>query len=482
MGGNESQETNGSLPKSIEIPTIGEPWVEGTPFHMEVLQVNRQLTIECIKPYLKVFNLGGLTLKREAMIHQLYQFSQDCNAWKTLYVARPSRYRDQATGSRANRPSAKRARDQFGDDERLEQTTHASKRATISLPDHRTDQDRDEAEDWMNLVLNEREANTASTSNNQATGPAIMHSSSEQQLTHESEESHIQIRRLERQMYNLKEAVTSGMADIISAVGHMESKLLTSRSTDNSSNNNAPPNRQNTLTTTSHIGMPKADESRADAPTASPTIPAEAVDSPESDGMKTVFLDELAVMFDPAKVPSIPAVSFADDIAGLARNWHSSNLLVLGGHGIPIKHWDKIYKAQFNIRKNAWKSFRSTYSDWHVHAPLRCLPTGMVTDNLHLQFMVNEFLSYPTEADFWRAYTNEAGRLPYQKILNKIEQKCVTSKADFSVDADAAREFFDHDLSKAPRSSRQGEVSFSYRKLGKWCVKKSNEEIAKAWR
>ncbi|PBK62316.1 hypothetical protein ARMSODRAFT_1024925 [Armillaria solidipes] len=352
MGGNESQETNGSLPKSIEIPTIGEPWVEGTPFHTEVLQVNRQLTIERIKPYLKAFNLGGLTLKREAMIHRLYQFSQDRDAWKTLYVARPSRYRGQATGSRANRPSAKRARDQFGDDERLEQTIHASKRAAISLPDRRTDQDRDEAEDWMNSVLNEREANTASTSNNQATEVSM--------------ESHVRIRRLERQMYNLKEAVTSGMADIISAIGHMESKLLTSRSTDNSSNNNAPPNRQNTLTTTSHIGMPEADESRADAPTASPTIPAEAVDSPESDGMKTVFLDELAVTFDPAKVPSIPAVSFADDIAGLARNWHSSNLLVLGGHGIPIKHWDKIYKARFNIKKNAWKSFRSTYSDWHV--------------------------------------------------------------------------------------------------------------------
>ncbi len=105
MGASESQETNASLPTSIEIPTIGEPWVEGTPFHTEVLQVcincsgppvllhmtrnyrNRQLTIERIKPYLKAFNLGGLTLKREAMIHRLYQFSQDRDTWKTLVLS-----------------------------------------------------------------------------------------------------------------------------------------------------------------------------------------------------------------------------------------------------------------------------------------------------------------------------------------------------------------------------------------------------------
>ncbi|KAK0221090.1 hypothetical protein EDD85DRAFT_984103 [Armillaria nabsnona] len=404
---------------------------------------NRQLTIERIKPYLKAFNLGGLTLKCEAMIHRLYQFSQDCDTWKILYVACPSRYRGQATGSRANRPSAKRARDQFGDDERLEQTTHASKCAAISLPDRHTAQDRDNADEWMNLVLNECKGDAAGMSrNNQATGPAIaVHGSGDsggEQLTHKSEESH---------MYNLKEAVTSGMANIISAVGHMESKLLTSHSTDNS---NKPNNHcqllqithsnfsgQNILATTSR--MPEAyNELRTDAPdtiTASPAMP---------------------ITFDPAKVPSIPAISFADDIPGLAKNWHSSNLLVLGGHGIPIKHWDKIYKARFNIKKNAWKSFRSTYSDW-------------------------QFLSYPTEADFWKAYTNETGRLPYQKILNKIEQKCIASKADFSVDVDVAREFFDHDLSKAPRSSRQGEASFSYRKSGKWYVKKSDQKIAKAW-
>ncbi len=186
-------------------------------------------------------------------------------------------------------------------------------------------------------------------------------------------------------MYNLKEAITSGMADIMSAIGHMESKLLTSCSTDNSNNPNnhcqllqiAHPNfsRQNMLATTSC--MPEAyNELRADAPDtittspAMPSLPTEVTDSlnsRESDNMKTVFLDDLAVTFDPAKVPSIPAISFADDIPGLAKNWHSSNLLVLGGHGIPIKHWDKIYKARFNIKKNAWKSFRSTYSNWQVY-------------------------------------------------------------------------------------------------------------------
>ncbi|KAK0242147.1 hypothetical protein EDD85DRAFT_946270 [Armillaria nabsnona] len=120
--------------------------------------------------------------------------------------------------------------------------------------------------------------------------------------------------------------------------------------------------------------MPEAyNELKANAPdtiTASPampSLPTEVTDSPnsrESDNMKTVFLDDLAVTFDPAKVPSIPAISFANDISGLAKNWHSSNLLVLGGHRISIKHWDKIYKAQFNIKKNAWKSFRLTYSNW----------------------------------------------------------------------------------------------------------------------
>ncbi|KAK0242142.1 hypothetical protein EDD85DRAFT_785308 [Armillaria nabsnona] len=150
MEASESQDTNASLPTSIEIPTIGEPWVEGTPFHTEVLQVcvncsgppvllhmtrnyrNRQLTIEHIKPYLKAFNLGGLTLKREAMIHQLYQFSQDHDTWKTLVLSGSMKrhviltVNTTTTGSRANQPSAKRVQDKFGDDKRLEQTTHTA--------------------------------------------------------------------------------------------------------------------------------------------------------------------------------------------------------------------------------------------------------------------------------------------------------------------------------------------------------------------
>lgn len=88
--------------------------------------------------------------------------------------------------------------------------------------------------------------------------------------------------------------------------------------------------------------------------------------------MKTINFDGIEVTFDVTTVQSPPAVSFADDIAKLAREWYSSSILTIAGHGIPIRHWDKVYKKKARIKNGAWASFRSTWNNWGVSRQAFC--------------------------------------------------------------------------------------------------------------
>ena len=77
-------------------------------------------------------------------------------------------------------------------------------------------------------------------------------------------------------------------------------------------------------------------------------------------------LDGKTLRFDKARVPNPPKVTFAHDVSRLLREWHSSDLLRVDGHGIPIKHWECLYTKRVGIKEHAWDSIRVQWGNWKV--------------------------------------------------------------------------------------------------------------------
>ncbi|KAI0769300.1 hypothetical protein BD413DRAFT_613853 [Trametes elegans] len=126
-------------------------------------------------------------------------------------------------------------------------------------------------------------------------------------------------------------------------------------------------------------------------------------------------LDGVTVTFDKTLVPDLPAIGFADDISRLFQEWHKSDLLVVNGYGIPVKHWNWFYQKKTHIKGHAWDS------------------------------IVEERERFATEQEFWEKYSdNEGKHLNQQTILALI--RGTRGQSDRS-DADAALDFFKNDLS-----------------------------------
>lgn len=83
-----------------------------------------------------------------------------------------------------------------------------------------------------------------------------------------------------------------------------------------------------------------------------------------------VSLDGQDFYFQAADLPSNPpSIHYSDDIPGLFRDWHSSGLLVVSGHGIPIKHWDKFYKKRGYggvVTTDVWETIKAEWGNWKV--------------------------------------------------------------------------------------------------------------------
>lgn len=82
--------------------------------------------------------------------------------------------------------------------------------------------------------------------------------------------------------------------------------------------------------------------------------------------MRTIEINGFKLTFNVTSVPSPPRISFADNVDLLFTEWYSSQKLLVTGHGIPIRHWDKFYMKKHKIKEDAWISLRSTWNNWRV--------------------------------------------------------------------------------------------------------------------
>ncbi|KAI0820316.1 hypothetical protein BC628DRAFT_918558 [Trametes gibbosa] len=167
-------------------------------------------------------------------------------------------------------------------------------------------------------------------------------------------------------------------------------------------------------------------------------------------------LDGERIPFDKTTVPNPPQISFASDVSQLFREWHQSNLLVVGGRGIPIKHWIWFYKKRAHIKGHVWDVIRAKWNKW--------------------KSIVEEREKYPSEEAFWEKYSDpETGkRLTQQGIIVRIQ---TNRAADNKRDADAALEFFGGNLA---RQDAHGYFTYTKNNITSLCTKP--EAIARKWR
>ncbi|KAH9840011.1 uncharacterized protein C8Q71DRAFT_703190 [Rhodofomes roseus] len=169
-----------------------------------------------------------------------------------------------------------------------------------------------------------------------------------------------------------------------------------------------------------------------------------------------INLDGQDIYFDKSDLPDPPAVHFSDNISALFREWHESRRLVVAGHGIPIKYWDKLYQKRNGfVNTDAWRAIKVEWGNW--------------------KFLVDEHARFPTDEAFWDAHSNEKGeRMSYQHILDKLQHsRCCTDDADYS----AAIQYFQGNLEHPDARG-----AFKYKKGGVWRVASRKLVVARIWR
>ncbi|KAG2751610.1 hypothetical protein P692DRAFT_20872294 [Suillus brevipes Sb2] len=108
-----------------------------------------------------------------------------------------------------------------------------------------------------------------------------------------------------------------------------------------------------------------------------------------------VLLNGEKFEYDKALVPEPPTIHLSQDIDWLCKEWESSNLLCVGGHGIPVKHWGEFYKRGKGVKNTVWDALRVEWGNW--------------------KFIAEECQHYPDTASFWCAFSGGNGkRFSYQ--------------------------------------------------------------------
>ncbi|KAG1875821.1 hypothetical protein F4604DRAFT_1680686 [Suillus subluteus] len=95
-----------------------------------------------------------------------------------------------------------------------------------------------------------------------------------------------------------------------------------------------------------------------------PTLstPAPSVDHPSPHHNQAPILVHAAQL--EVQVSTLMPSSGQSDIDRLCKEWESSNLLCVGGRGIPVKYWGEFYKRGKGVKNTAWDALRVEWGNW----------------------------------------------------------------------------------------------------------------------
>lgn len=93
--------------------------------------------------------------------------------------------------------------------------------------------------------------------------------------------------------------------------------------------------------------------------------------------MRTVYLGSEKLTFDMRDLKPPPVCHYSKDIPRLFVEWETSQLLVINGRGIPLKHWPVIYQRRVCrdggdegvrglVGNRTWESIKVMWGNWKV--------------------------------------------------------------------------------------------------------------------
>ncbi|KAI0735527.1 hypothetical protein C8Q76DRAFT_792075 [Earliella scabrosa] len=478
-----------SIDKLI-LPSLDEPYNPTTrKLKTFEVKIDRSLTISRLKDYLADYGLPISGRNRGVLLERLRDFSKNPQLWTTQFRPARNPQRGSISNKRgAHSEVARLIEEQFGAAE--QQTVHQPKRKGKARELHEPpalhprviDANTTWAEDALRELNNEGSA-SASRTRAEQTGDG----GEDEPYAGLDDKGLISLQRVERRIVSLDHTIRG-----------LESHLSTLRSISLgnpprvSPSSTAPGVRIQGQSETipeipqlpqSHIASstafeslaPSSSDSSAGQPSGAPSYPAQTVTSipippalnrlpdrsaitPQhaipTEHLRFFELNGETFAFDKSQVPNPPGIAFSDDLSRLFREWHHSDLLVVNGRGIPIKHWPWFYKRKTDIKPEVWKVIRMKWGNW--------------------KFLVKERERFPTEEAFWAVYSENGTRFNMQRILDMLQG---SRMSDSTQDAQAARKFFNKDLSD-PRAHGY----FLYKKTNVIRVMKQDATVARQWR
>ena len=128
-------------------------------------------------------------------------------------------------------------------------------------------------------------------------------------------------------------------------------------------------------------------------------------------GIAHLNLPHTEFMFNIHNVPDPPTINFSNDIDWLFHKWEISTLLIVNGHGIPIKHWGQFYKKAAGAKGTAWNALKTKWSKWKVSQAqsVNLFLFFMPTDSLLLKNIANTPTTPPSgNGSAWRRANDSA--------------------------------------------------------------------------
>ncbi|KAH9842317.1 uncharacterized protein C8Q71DRAFT_852898 [Rhodofomes roseus] len=497
----EPSHSTNNEPQTLQLPQPGQALGSDRTIGLVEFTITKNTTKKELAAELTKYGLPK-SGNRDAQIERLRKFADDREQWAGLFKPAVKRKRGDISASRSNSHSAKRILSQFGprepvaeyqnkhgSDRRVPQPIqHADEKVIVaclfgqsasflasypvvpavagqapSIPLLNPD-GSEQAEPCHGHPIEQPGSSQSGLvpGNNAATSTGIDNASYTGVRFRRLERGMSQVERKQDQVLNRMQTLCTKFDNLINGghgtTSHVSAEMRpggpeyvpTVSSTGTDSQNIRRPTTPSTPRTAvpPHLVAPQL---ASDPPTLSTPVLPHPPQRPVC-----ISLDGENIYVDRTHIPDPPAIHLSDNIPSLFREWHTSNLLTIAGRGIPVKHWDKVYKKRSGVvETDAWHALRVEWGNW--------------------KFLAEERDRFSSEDAFWDKYSNEEReRLSYQQILDRLQKdRTWTDAADY----DAAMRYFGGDLG---RSDTQG--VFRYKKSGKWRICDKKLTVAKKWR
>ncbi|KAG2146596.1 uncharacterized protein EDB93DRAFT_1104353 [Suillus bovinus] len=339
------------------LPVLGQEYTPGTPLVTYQFLVTRRTTKADVREKLKQYG-RPVSGNREEVLQRLQAFSEDNKEWLSLFQPKLKRKRGEHTSRKTL--SQKRVEDTFG--AAPPTLTYKSKKSADRTQRALTDKDRSANTSWATAVFS-----AFGMPMDFSCAPALpkhrrtqiepaqqtLEVPADSELTgcgslHEQESFAVCMRRVENNVQSVRDDIYNIEGSINKVATHvMDVKSLVSRST-------LSPICEN------HIPHQAQHPMGQSAGTTTAVLPS----SSQPLNLALLCLAMNGFEYDKTRVPEPPTIHLSKDIDRLCKEWESSNLLCVGGRGIPVKYWGEFYKRAKGAKTTAWDALRAEWGNW----------------------------------------------------------------------------------------------------------------------